>query len=245
MSLPTPMRDEVGAVRLPTGAVKIDGLRRPRDAEAAVLAGADLIGFIFAPARRRVSPEEARRCLDAARSAAAGRAVLAVGVFVDAGADEMNDIAATVGLDLLQLHGDEPPALLATVEWPVLKVLRPMAGATVPEVERTMVRYWGGEKPPVAFVIDGYSPSAAGGEGVRADWELASRLVGTAPTLLAGGLDPGNVGEAIGRVRPLGVDVSSGVETDGAKDGAKIAAFVRAAKRAFADLPGAVGSPVP
>lgn len=236
MTMQHPTGTQVQTVRLPVGAVKIDGLRQPIHAEAAVLAGADLLGFIFAPARRRVSPADARRCLDAARSVAAGRPVLGVGVFVDATAAEMNDIAAAVGLDLLQLHGDETPDLLASLRWPVLKALRPLAGADAPAVATAIAGYRRVANAPVAFVIDGYSPSAAGGAGVRADWRLASEVARRGPTLLAGGLDPGNVAEAIGRVRPHGVDVSSGVETDGAKDEVKIAAFVRAAKRAFGSL---------
>jgi phosphoribosylanthranilate isomerase len=220
--------------RIAPGAVKIDGLRRPEHARAAVLAGADLVGFIFAPARRRVTPEEARACLDAARDAAGDRTVLGVGVFVDAPAAEVNAVVDAAGLDLVQLHGDEPPDLLAQLTRPTLKAFRPRAGSNPREVEAAFGRYRAVGNAPLVFLLDGYSPHAAGGEGVRADWAVAAEMARHDPVMLAGGLTPGNVAEAIARVRPLAVDVSSGVETDGVKDPAKVAAFVAAAKGAFA-----------
>ena len=214
--------------------VKICGLREPVHAQAAAAAGADLLGFVFAPARRQVTPDAARACIVAARSEASSRRVLTVGVFVDASAEEMNAAAEEAGLDLLQLHGDEPPELPAQLTRPVLKALRPPPGSRPVEVERAMERYRSIANTPIAFLIDGYAAKAAGGTGVRADWDLAASLAGDRPVVLAGGLDPGNIADAIAAVRPLAVDVSSGVETDGTKDAAKIAAFVAAAKRAFA-----------
>lgn len=228
-----------GAVRLGRGAVKICGLREPAHARAATLAGADVLGFIFAPGRRRVSPEQARACLAVAREAADGRPVLGVGVFVDASAAEINAVAAAAGLDLVQLHGEEPPALLASIERPVLKVTRPIAGAAAEDVAAGLERYRGVANAPLAFLLDGRSATAAGGEGVRADWALGAALARSGSLVLAGGLEPGNVAEAIRLVRPLAVDVSSGVETGGVKDEAKMAAFVRAAKGAFGETAGA------
>lgn len=232
----TRLADDVATVRLPSGAVKICGLRSPSQAEAAVLAGADLLGFIFAPARRQLSPAEASVCLSAARVAAAGRPILGVGVFVDSTADEMNAIAVAVGLDLLQLHGEEPPALVAALDRPVVKALRPRAGAVPSQIAREVERYRAAARAPIAFLLDGYSPTAAGGEGVRADWALAAGMARSDAIVLAGGLEPSNVAGAIAHVRPLAVDVSSGVETDGVKDPAKMAAFVRFAKAAFASV---------
>jgi phosphoribosylanthranilate isomerase len=222
------------------GLVKICGLREPDQARAAVAAGADLLGFIFAPARRRVEIEVARACVQAAREEAAGRPVLAVGVFVDASAEEMNATAARVGLDLLQLHGSEPPALLPQLRRPVVKAARPPVGTTAGEVEELLALYLSVANAPVAFLLDGYVAAAAGGEGVRADWRLAGDLARRRRRGLAGGLTPDNVAAAVAAVRPLAVDVSSGVESDGVKDARKIAAFVAAAKRAFRELEPAV-----
>jgi phosphoribosylanthranilate isomerase len=216
--------------------VKICGLREPEHAAAAAAVGADLLGFVFAPARRRVSPDQARRCLDAARAAAGASRFLAVGVFVDAPVAEVNGVAEAAGLDLVQLHGDESPATLQGLNRPALKAVRPLLGSDPVAVSRVLDDFGGGPTAPLAFLLDGHSPTAAGGAGVRADWRLARRLVRRHPVLLAGGLDPENVGAAIAAVRPLGVDVSSGVETAGVKDVARIVAFVAAARLGFREL---------
>jgi len=220
-------------ILLPPHSVKICGLREPDHARAAVAAGADLLGFIFAPARRQVTAEIARMCIEAARAEAGGRPVLTVGVFVDASIGAMNATASEAGLDLLQLHGDEPPSQLSRLDRPAIKALRSPAGTTVAAVEAEIARYRTAIVHPVAWLIDGFREGASGGEGIRADWALGAALTKVGPMLLAGGLDASNVAEAIAAVHPIGVDVSSGVETDGRKDAAKIAAFVSAAKRAL------------
>lgn len=223
------------------GSVKICGLREPVHAQAAVGAGATLLGFIFAPARRRVDVPTARAAIDAARVTAGPKAVLTVGVFVDADVEEMNSAAEAAGLDLLQLHGDEPPALLSKLNRPVLKVLRIPAGKDPAVVESVIASYEETDSPPVAYLLEGFDPTAHGGTGVKADWELAADLAGRWPLMLAGGLTPENVGLAIRSAAPRAVDVSSGVERDGVKDPARIVAFVTAARTAFSD----VGTPFP
>lgn len=215
------------------GLVKIDGLRQPEHAVAAAEAGADLIGFIFAPARRQVTPAHASVAIAAARSAVGGHPLAVVGVFVNAGADEINAVVEEADLDLVQLHGEEPPALLSELSRPVIKAIRPPVGTPASSLEEMFGQYSAVTNAPLFYVIDGYVPGTAGGTGVRADWELARLLAGAWPVMLAGGLDAGNVGEAIRAVRPVAVDVSSGVETDGTKDAAKIAAFVATARHAF------------
>lgn len=217
------------------GTVKICGLREPADAVAAAVAGADLLGFIFAPTRRYVSPEAARACIAAARAADAGRRIRAVGVFVDASAAEINATADRADLDLVQLSGDEPPELVNQIDHPVLRALRPEPGATADGIVSHLAPF--GRSRPAAFLLDGFHAGAYGGMGVRADWSLAAALAPSLPMLLAGGLRPENVADAIASVRPLGVDVSSGVETDGIKNAVLIAAFVRAAKAAFSTMP--------
>lgn len=216
--------------------VKIDGFREPEHAAAAVAAGADLIGFIFAPARRQVAPEMAAACIAAARAEVPDRPFAAVGVFVDASAVEIRGVVAESGVDLVQLHGAERPEILADIPVAAIKVFRPEPGIAAAAILEKIDRFRLASRPPVAYVIDGYAPDAAGGTGVRADWELAAKIAVERPIMLGGGLDPENVGDAIRRVRPRGVDVSSGVEISGVKDVARIEAFIRAARSAFLDL---------
>jgi phosphoribosylanthranilate isomerase len=215
--------------------VKVCGLREPEHAAAAVEAGADLIGFIFAPARRQVSAAVARSCVEAARAAAAGRTVIAVGVFVDASLEHVEAIVEEAGLDAVQLHGVEPPDSIGSLPVPAFKALRPSPEFTRVQVLAEIKRYQTVVTPPVAILIDGYAPDAMGGSGTRADWTLAAEIKSVAPIILAGGLDPENIRNAIRRVRPRGVDVSSGVEVDGVKDPELIAQFVRVAREAFQD----------
>jgi len=215
------------------GLVKICGLREPEHAEAAAGAGADLLGFIFAPTRRQVTAEQARACIAAARKAAAPREVRTVGVFVEATPAEVNSIVESVGVDLVQLHGHPDRRVLGQLLAPAVVVIRLSPGSRYGEARRVVDRYSQGSSPPVAFLVDGYDPDSHGGTGKRADWELAAALADLCPLVLAGGLTSENVGEAVRAVRPRAVDVSSGVESNGVKDSAKIEAFVREAKAAF------------
>jgi len=215
--------------------VKICGLREPEHAFAAAAAGADLVGFIFAPARRQVTASAARSCIEAAREAAAGRTLLAVGVFIDAPLSEIEDIAAMAGLDAVQLHGAEPPDLIQHLPVPAIKALRPRPEATAGSVISEINRYVSAATPPVGILVDGYTEHALGGTGARADWAVAAEISAHSPMLLAGGLEPENVRAAIRRVRPQGVDVSSGVEIGGVKDPALITQFIRSARSAFGE----------
>ena len=218
--------------------VKIDGIREPRHAAAAAMAGADLIGFIFAPARRQVTPDTAAACIAAARASVSGRAFATVGVFVDASAAEIRSIVALSGVDLVQLHGDETPELLADVPVPAFKAFRPQPGIAGAALLSEIGRFDEAPKPPAGILIDGYDPSASGGTGTRADWDLAAEVAAKRPILVAGGLNPENVRDAIRVVLPWGVDVSSGVEVDGVKDAARIEAFIHAARAAFREQGG-------
>lgn len=213
------------------GSIKICGLREAEHAVAAAEAGANLISFIFAPTRRYVAPEDARLAIEAAR-AAAGASVKAVGVFVNASVAEMNSVAQVAGLDVIQLSGDEEPGDMTEVCRPVLRALRPPPGTELGDLLGVVDR-WQSILPSVTFLIDAYHPGHFGGSGARADWRLAAGLAARQSIMLAGGLDSGNVGEAIAAVKPAGVDVSSGVEIDGRKDTATIRDFVRLARAAF------------
>ena len=213
--------------------VKICGLREPEHAAAAAAAGADLIGFIFAPARRQVTAEAARACIAAARGAAPQRTVLAVGVFVDAPPAEMTRIAVEVGLDVLQLHGDEPLESLQDLPVPVVKALRPRPGTRAAHILAEINRYQSSRCAPLGILVDGYAEEGSGGTGARADWRLAKEIAANFPILLGGGLDSRNIGDAIRQVCPIGVDVSSGVEAEGTKSASRIEEFIRAAQQAF------------
>jgi phosphoribosylanthranilate isomerase len=206
--------------------VKICGITSPADARVAVDAGADALGFVFwYMSPRRVAEE---RAAEIARDLPAS--ILRVGVFVDAPREEMEKLADAVGLDVLQLHGDEPPEALAGLPRPVLKAVRVGRGFAEEEASRYAERAAG-------LVVDTRLPGEThmpGGTGVPFDWSLVKGLADRVPFLmLAGGLGPSNVAEAIRSVRPHAVDVSSGVEgLPGRKDPAKVRAFLAAARAA-------------
>ncbi|HEY7984812.1 MAG TPA: indole-3-glycerol phosphate synthase TrpC [Ktedonobacterales bacterium] len=221
--------------------VKLCGIRDPGAAAVAAGAGADAIGLIFAPARRQVTAEQGRAIAAAAREAAAATGAplpLVVGVFVNAALEDIAATTATATLGAVQLSGDEPPAFCAAVRaatgLPVLKALR--ASDDAAEGMDAFVA------AGATILLEPDVRGAAGGTGRRADWALARRLAARWPLLLAGGLDPENVGAAIAAVAPRGVDVSSGTETAGVKDPAKLRRFVARARAAGANAGEAKGN---
>jgi phosphoribosylanthranilate isomerase len=148
-----------------------------------------------------------------------------VGVFADQDADTINAIVSDCRLDLVQLSGSEPWDLCSLLERPVLKCLKVREGQAAGEVLASVGQ---GAVP----LLDPYVEGTYGGAGMTLDWDVAAEVAHSLPVVLAGGLRPDNVGEAVRRVRPWGVDVSSGVEADGVKDVAKIRAFIKEAKEA-------------
>ncbi len=201
--------------------VKICGIRTASAALAAAEAGADAVGFVFYPPSPRFVPP--------ARAAELARRlppfVLRVGVFVNAPVEVVEDVAEQVGLDVVQLHGDEPPEVCARLRRRVIKAVRVDGPEAVARAR---------EYPVAAVLLDAHVPGLYGGTGRRFDWSLVRGL--DKPVILSGGLTPDNVGEAIRQARPYAVDASSGVETDGEKDPEKIAAFVRAVRAADREL---------
>jgi phosphoribosylanthranilate isomerase len=203
--------------------VKICGLTREEDVEAAVACGADLAGFVFTTSPRRIDGRRAA-CL---RALLAGTAVRAVGVFRDEDPERVRAIAADVGLDLVQLSGDEDPAAAASIGLPIVRTVRIAGG----RLEGPHEGY-----PAAYFLLDTFDPGLPGGTGRAFDWVGASRLPLPRPFLLAGGLLPETVGEAITLLDPDGVDVSSGVESaPGIKDAEKMSRFVQAARAAWGE----------
>jgi phosphoribosylanthranilate isomerase len=202
--------------------IKICGLRTVEHALAAATAGADLLGLVFAPSKRQVQPEQAAALIAELRRHPAGRRARVVGVFVNTPAQTLDMIAAHVGLDYVQLSGDEAPADLVGLRAPFIKALR-LDGS--PQEQRWLEA---AINPPL--LVDAHVPGSFGGSGQFADWGRAALLAVQRSILLAGGLTPENVAHAIAQVHPWGVDVSSGVETNGVKDVGRIEAFIQAAR---------------
>ncbi|MBI2861974.1 MAG: phosphoribosylanthranilate isomerase [Chloroflexi bacterium] len=201
--------------------VKICGIRSLEGARAALEAGADAVGFVFGPSRRRLSPQEAEAIIRSLADAPIAK----VGVFVDEQPAAINALATALGLDYVQLSGHESPESCQGIAIPVIKAVHIRGQEDTSEAERYA-------EVAQILLLDSFHPTQLGGTGASFPWKLARDIVTSKPLILAGGLTPDNVAHAIRSVRPWGVDVSSGVETGGVKDLAKIRAFVKAAKDA-------------
>jgi len=200
--------------------VKICGITRVEDALAAVAAGADALGFVFADSPRRVPPATA-----AAICRALPPFVATVGVFADANLAYVNGVARELRLTAVQLHGSEPPYYCARVAATVIKRFD-----VRPEDSQQRLRDAVRGYDVAAYLLD-----PGRGSGRTFDWSVAREL--SLPLIVSGGLTAGNVGDAVRRLRPYAVDVSSGVEVEpGRKDAEKMRAFVAAVRRADADL---------
>lgn len=202
--------------------VKICGLRTAEHALAAATAGADMLGLMFAPSKRQITSPQAAALVATLRQHAAGTRVQIVGVFVNESPAVMDAIASEVGLDYVQLSGNETPEQAARLHTPWIKAIR--------FDDSALERDWLAKETTQPLLIDAHVPRSYGGSGQVADWARATDLATQRPLLLAGGLTPATVTEAITRVHPWGVDVSSGVETNGVKDIGKIAAFIIAVR---------------
>ena len=194
--------------------VKICGLRRPAEARAAVEAGADMLSVVLCPARRRVPLPLAAEILSEGPAT-----VRKVGVFVNPRFEEVAAAVEIAGIEVAQLCGDESPEFCDSLSIEAMKSFRVTEDGVTPD--------------PFAYAspikqVD--APHVVGGAGIEWDWSRAARLAAKVDVLLAGGLNPDNVKRAIEAVSPWGVDVSSGVETDGEKDIEKIHRFVEAAR---------------
>lgn len=205
--------------------VKICGLRTIEHALAAADAGADMLGLVFAASRRQVSPEQAALIAEAVRTTPNARRVSIIGLFVNEAPERMLATVRQCGLDAIQLSGDEASEVADHLPGIALfKAIR-LDGAP------SEAGWLDANLPPdVRLLVDAHVPGAYGGAGVLADWSRAAALACRRSIVLAGGLTPENVDAAIRQVHPWGVDVSSGVETNGVKDAAKIRAFVAAAR---------------
>ena len=192
--------------------VKICGITRAEDASLAVSLGATAIGFIFWPSSpRAISPLRARAIVDALPES-----VTTVGVFVNAGRDEIEAAADEANLQAVQLHGDETPALARSLSRRVIKAV-----ALTGDIDER-INDW----PGTMLLLDAHDPAKRGGTGRVIDWDRAAAIARARDVILAGGLGPENVADAVARVRPAGIDVSSGVESSpGIKDPEKLRAL--------------------
>jgi phosphoribosylanthranilate isomerase len=205
--------------------IKICGITCLADAHAAVNAGADALGFMFYDrSKRYITPEAVAKI-----TADLPPFVFRVGVFVDPAAEEVAKIAHLCGLTALQFHGSESPEFCANLALPVIKAFRMCDKMALHELPKYRTSAW---------LLDSAVPGQFGGTGEKFDWRLARDAAKLGrPVILAGGLTPENVGDAVREARPYGVDVSSGVESaPGKKDRAKINAFIRGARAAAEEI---------
>ncbi|MEJ2229774.1 MAG: phosphoribosylanthranilate isomerase [Nitrospirales bacterium] len=202
--------------------IKICGITNQDDAETAVHEGADALGFVFySQSPRYVEPAVAKQIIRSLPPF-----VLPVGVFVNQNLDSVRRLFDDCGLALAQLHGDESPDFCESLKRPVLRALRLRGRSSF-----LALAEFKGRMGVRGFVVDAFSDTVYGGTGHTTDWSLAGEVAKAVPILLAGGLTPENVQEAIRQVQPYGVDVSSGVEqSPGRKDSAKMRAFIQSVR---------------
>jgi len=208
--------------------VKICGITDVAHALAAAEAGADFIGLVFAPSKRRIDVEQATEIVAALK----GLKPMVVGVFVNAPADSVNRIAEYCGLDWVQLSGDEPWEYSRDIQRPVIKAIRVRSEQGSEDILAQIASGYQGHGEGLICLLDCHVEGSYGGTGQSFDWGLARQVSHRFPVIIAGGLSPENVSEAIRVARPWGVDVSSGVETEGAKDIFKIKSFIEAVRKA-------------
>ena len=198
--------------------VKICGITNIEDALMAVEAGADALGFVFFKGSPRfISPEQA-----AAIIRRLPPFVQTVGLFVNEKPATVNSVADKCGLDIVQLHGEESPEYCHDVKRRIIKAFRVKDASSLDDISNYQA---------AAALLDAWSPSAHGGTGTTFNWDIAAKAASSRPIILAGGLTPDNVAEAIAVVKPYAVDVSSGVESaPGKKDAGLVSRFIRSCK---------------
>ena len=209
--------------------IKICGISQENHALTAAEAGADFIGLVFAPSPRQVTPAQAEKI--ASKVNQHGYRTELIGVFVNTPASKVNEIADTCHLDRVQLSGDESWAYCHEITRPIIKVMRVSGKENSRDIYRSLAS--GAEAlsgKDHIFLLDSKVKGRYGGTGVPFNWSLARTVARGFPLIIAGGLTPENVALVIKRVKPWGVDVSSGVEVNEVKHIARIRAFIKAVR---------------
>ncbi len=196
--------------------VKICGIRDISTALFAIENGADALGFVFAESKRKINPEAAGEIIRELPGE-----VLKVGVFVNETKATIEEIANVSGINVIQLHGDETPEFCSSFSLPVIKALSVGSPDDLSQLDEFSCEY---------ILLDSPKGKYRGGNGVSFDWSILNNPLQDKKMILAGGLNPENVGEGIKAANPYMVDVSSGVETEGKKDPEKIKRFIENAK---------------
>jgi phosphoribosylanthranilate isomerase len=206
--------------------VKICGLTEISQALAAAEAGADYLGLVFASSRRRILPEQAVKIVNAVRGLE--RRPLMVGVFVNSPAEEVNLTAELCKLDWVQLSGMETWEYCRTIARPIIKAFHVSTKGYSQDILNYLEKgYRLRSRERLICLLDAQVKDAYGGTGQTFDWQLAKEISAVYPVFVAGGLTPENVGQLVKEFQPWGVDVSSGVETEGKKDIGKIREFIK------------------
>lgn len=218
--------------------IKICGIRTVENALLVAWAGADMVGLNFyAESPRSIEPAAAQDVVSMLRAELGDACPTIVGVFVNSSAEQVRAIAAEVGLDFAQLHGDEPAEILGALPGLAFKAIRPAdEDAARSEVAALESAFLADADAP-SLLLDAYNPKHYGGTGDIASLGIARAVKAAAPRLmLAGGLNPANVAQRVRTIQPWGVDVASGVEVGepGIKDEAKVRAFIEAVRSADA-----------
>lgn len=215
--------------------VKICGLTEIEHALAAGEAGADFLGLVFAPSRRQVSPEKALQIVEAIHSLKPRPAI--VGVFVNLTAQEVNRIADYCRLDRVQLSGDETWHYCQEIKYPIIKAIHvPVHKKATEILNEIEIGYQLWLKQELVCLLDAQVRGAYGGTGQTFNWQSAQEVSARFPVIIAGGLTPANVGQVVEEIQPWGVDVSTGVETGGQKDPAKIRDLIKIVRRAKGEV---------
>lgn len=197
--------------------VKICGITDLTTAIAAIDYGANALGFVFAESKRKISITKAKDIISHLP-----KEILKVGVFVNESKEKIDEIASTVGLTHVQLHGDESPSFSESLSYPVIKAISIHDEQSVKAIEHYSCEF---------VLLDGPKGTYRGGNGLSFDWKsISAKHLAGKKVILAGGLHEENVEEAIMLIKPYMVDVSSGVETEGKKDLSKIQTFINKAK---------------
>ncbi len=211
--------------------VKICGLKEEFHALAAAEAGADFIGLVLAPSRRRIPPAQAKKIATAVKES--GFTTGVVGLFVNESVETVNEMADFCQLDRIQLSGDEAWEYCLKINRPIFKVIRVKRSQSAQEIVGILTDGLKVlDEKQFILSLDAYVKGKHGGTGMKINWTKARLVAEQFPIIIAGGLTPENVARAIDQAKPWGVDVSSGVEVNGVKHAARIRAFINAVRRA-------------